>query len=164
MSWCRRRVLHGLGASLSGLASCALPSGVKSTHRPENNVPDSGDTENNVSECFRTEYAVAEWVYLPFPEALREVGAAVPYAVPERFLYLLLIHHRPGCYAAIWQICSHGACTLSWAQTLGLAICPCHGSLFDLYGEVQRGPASRPIPAYILETTEEGLRLGLPAD
>ena len=164
MTWCRRRVLQSLSASLSGLASCALPSGVKPISHTENNVPDSGSTENTGSECFRTEYTVTEWLTLPFPEELRAVGAAVPYSVPERFLHLLLIHHRPGCFAAVWQICSHGACTLTWAPTLGLAICPCHGSLFDLAGEVQRGPASRPIPAYILETTEDGLRLGLPKD
>jgi Rieske Fe-S protein len=43
-------------------------------------------------------------------------------------------------------VCTHNGCTVGVAggATPSLA-CPCHGSAFDLNGQVTRGPAGRPL-------------------
>lgn len=48
--------------------------------------------------------------------------------------------------------CPHLGCAVSGAQKL--FICPCHGSLFDLTGSVQLGPATAPLTA--LQVTFDG--------
>ena len=50
---------------------------------------------------------------------------------------------------ALSLVCTHLGCTLSLTDQ-GLA-CPCHGSLFDLKGNVVKGPAERPLPKMRVE-------------
>lgn len=40
--------------------------------------------------------------------------------------------------------CSHLGCLINQYQD-GLMICPCHGSTYDLYGKVVKGPGNRPL-------------------
>jgi cytochrome b6-f complex iron-sulfur subunit len=65
----------------------------------------------------------------------------------------VLIHAADG-FTALSLVCTHLGCTVE-SQTDGFA-CPCHGSRFDLQGNVKRGPASRPLPALRVETTSDG--------
>jgi Rieske Fe-S protein len=51
--------------------------------------------------------------------------------------------------------CPHLGCAVSGAQKL--FICPCHGSLFDLTGSVQLGPATAPLTA--LQVTFDGSKV-----
>lgn len=57
------------------------------------------------------------------------------------FLYRL----EDGSFLALWQRCTHLGCSVPWVETENQFHCPCHGSLFDLKGEVQGGPAPRPM-------------------
>lgn len=53
---------------------------------------------------------------------------------------LALLRDAKGFYA-VSLICSHLGCTVVVTEN-GLS-CPCHGSLFDRYGKVLKGPADR---------------------
>jgi cytochrome b6-f complex iron-sulfur subunit len=51
-------------------------------------------------------------------------------------------------FLAMWQRCTHLGCAVPYAQAEGHFHCPCHGSLFSLVGEVQGGPAPRPLDLF----------------
>lgn len=54
---------------------------------------------------------------------------------------------------AMWQRCTHLGCSVPWAEGENQFHCPCHGSLFDLKGEVQGGPAPRPLDIFPVTIT-----------
>ena len=55
------------------------------------------------------------------------------------------IARTEGGMLALWQKCTHLGCAVPWVEEEGLFHCPCHGSLFNKVGEVQGGPAPRPM-------------------
>jgi cytochrome b6-f complex iron-sulfur subunit len=65
----------------------------------------------------------------------------------------LLVHSASG-FTALSLVCTHLGCTLA-SQPEGFT-CPCHGSRFDLRGNVQRGPASKPLSALRVESLPDG--------
>lgn len=75
-------------------------------------------------------------------------GGHAEVRVPQALLDVVLVHTRPGCFVALWRICTHGDCAVDWRPSEGVMECPCHGSRFDLGGEVLQGPAERPLRAF----------------
>jgi cytochrome b6-f complex iron-sulfur subunit len=51
--------------------------------------------------------------------------------------------------------CTHLGCRYNWNQTEQVFQCPCHGSEFDIKGNVTRGPASKPLPRLYFTTLKE---------
>jgi Rieske Fe-S protein len=90
------------------------------------------------------------WVEVRLKEypALREPGGSAAVRLPEALLDVLLLHTTPGCFAAVWRICTHGDCAVDYVPQQALLECPCHGSRFDEEGQVLRGPATRPLAAF----------------
>jgi len=79
--------------------------------------------------------------------ALREEGGAAYVKLPEAYLDLLVIRRSAGV-VALWSICTHGACNVEWVSSECAAVCPCHGSRFDVEGAVLEGPADVPLSTY----------------
>lgn len=52
---------------------------------------------------------------------------------------------------ALWQKCTHLGCAVPWDEDSQQFHCPCHGSLFDEYGEVLSGPAPRPLDYFPID-------------
>jgi cytochrome b6-f complex iron-sulfur subunit len=50
-----------------------------------------------------------------------------------------------GVYA-LSAVCTHLGCITRYLSDEGVIACPCHGSRFDLEGNVVHGPAPRPLP------------------
>jgi Rieske Fe-S protein len=67
---------------------------------------------------------------------------------------LYVLNHGSGRYAVLSSTCTHLQCTVNveGAQLL----CPCHGSTFDRYGRVLRGPAERPLASFAARVSEQG--------
>ena len=66
---------------------------------------------------------------------------------------IALMQHDDGILQALGMTCSHLGCQVRPGG--GFLVCPCHGSTFDLRGEVVRGPAQRALNRYIV-TEKDG--------
>jgi cytochrome b6-f complex iron-sulfur subunit len=128
----RRCVLRGGCAAL--LAACT-PGPVPS--------PDGEDTA--LGEGW-VEVALSE-----YPD-LREVGGSAYVSRPDALLEVTVLHVADDTFAAVWRICTHGACETEWDGDA--LVCPCHGSRFGVDGSVEEGPATVPLRTF--ETVRRG--------
>jgi len=60
---------------------------------------------------------------------------------------------------AFSPLCTHLGCAYRWQGENKSFTCPCHGSTFNIQGDVMTGPASRPLDRYSAKL--EGNRLWL---
>lgn len=63
---------------------------------------------------------------------------------------------RAGGFHALSSVCTHLGCITRYQAGEGIIACPCHGSRFDLDGEVLAGPAPRPLPWFEMALSSEG--------
>jgi cytochrome b6-f complex iron-sulfur subunit len=58
-----------------------------------------------------------------------------------------------GSYLALSQICTHQGCTVQYAVAQNNIVCPCHGSEYDIHGNVIQGPSTSPLFEYATQLT-----------
>lgn len=84
-----------------------------------------------------------------------EVGS-ITYFLDGRFY----ISRLSGGLLALYRKCTHLGCVVPWradeesedsVASSGRFNCPCHGSIFNRYGEVKGGPAPRPLDIFPIE-------------
>ena len=61
---------------------------------------------------------------------------------------------------AFSPLCTHLGCAYRWQTEKKSFVCPCHGSEFDIRGEVTTGPATRPLDRYVTKIEGDRLWLG----
>jgi Rieske Fe-S protein len=54
-------------------------------------------------------------------------------------------------FVAISAICTHAGCVVRYDTIKGLMICPCHGGIFDISGNVLSGPPRDPLRRFRLQ-------------
>jgi cytochrome b6-f complex iron-sulfur subunit len=93
----------------------------------------------------------------PQPQTDFDLGSSDQYPTGSRTniasIPALLIHDENG-FTALSLVCTHLGCTLE-PKLDGFA-CPCHGSRFDLKGNVVRGPANKPLSLLKASITTDG--------
>lgn len=57
---------------------------------------------------------------------------------------------------AVSRRCTHLGCTLSFDESAGQLVCPCHHSRFDIKGKRLAGPAKRDLTIYPATKAPEG--------
>lgn len=57
---------------------------------------------------------------------------------------------------ALSAVCTHLGCITRYVSDEGAIACPCHGSKFDLEGNVTHGPAPRPLPWLDVQVDDKG--------
>ncbi len=62
-------------------------------------------------------------------------------------------------YRALSGKCTHEGCTVQYVPGESLVWCACHNGRFDLDGRVISGPPPRPLPQYVTEEDEKGLKV-----
>jgi menaquinol-cytochrome c reductase iron-sulfur subunit len=61
---------------------------------------------------------------------------------------------------AFSPLCTHLGCAYRWQAEKKLFTCPCHGSTFNVRGDVVTGPANRPLDRYSTKLESSRLWLG----
>lgn len=77
--------------------------------------------------------------------------AGTPIDFPEGTVRFNREHHAyvigtSGGVYAMTAICTHLGCITRYLSDQNIIACPCHGSRFDIEGNVLHGPAPRPLP------------------
>jgi cytochrome b6-f complex iron-sulfur subunit len=65
----------------------------------------------------------------------------------------------PGGVYALSAVCTHLGCITRFLSDEKVIACPCHGSRFDLEGNVIHGPAPRPLPWLEMQVDATGTLL-----
>jgi cytochrome b6-f complex iron-sulfur subunit len=65
---------------------------------------------------------------------------------PAQRFYLVRL--TDGGFLALSSVCSHLECIVPWNEKDRTFPCPCHGSVFDMTGEVKSPPAPRPLDLF----------------
>lgn len=98
------------------------------------------------------------------PEALKEIPPRLKVGSPDllqpnSFIFneeyhIYVVRDEQRRYYAISSICTHLGCSVNWRPVSvpenpkGIISCPCHGSVYDKYGNVLSGPAPRHLDRY----------------
>ncbi len=53
-----------------------------------------------------------------------------------------------GDVIALSNVCTHLGCHVHWDDGQSKFLCPCHGGVYDVCGNVLAGPPPRPLPRY----------------
>ena len=77
---------------------------------------------------------------------LMNVGDGIQLASEELDYPILLIKIAPERFVALSTECMHLGCTVK--KQPSLIRCPCHGSVYDLEGNVLKGPTQHPLMQY----------------
>jgi len=90
----------------------------------------------------------------PSNSALRSIGGAQVFSAPNAGP-IILIRTDAMTVAALSDVCTHAGCAVTYQSGSGQLVCPCHGSVFSITGQVLRGPAASPLKVYsaTLDTT-----------
>ncbi len=146
MSGCSRRLLcaGALGAPLGCLSADDMP-GERSFISPA-----CGPEFDPADPAWRR-YPVSD------PPALRPVGQSARIKASKALLDVLVVRLAGDCVAALWGICTHGACNVVWQEEAEQVHCPCHGSVFDVEGTVTVGPATVALPTFDAVLHEDAL-------
>jgi cytochrome b6-f complex iron-sulfur subunit len=64
---------------------------------------------------------------------------------------ILLVRDSEKSVRALSSVCTHRQCQVGYNPKKKRVECGCHGSAFDLFGEVLDGPASKPLRNYPAE-------------
>jgi len=67
----------------------------------------------------------------------------------------------PEGVTAFSAVCSHLGCIVDWNSKTEQFLCPCHGSKYDVNGNVIGGPAPAPLERLITEIKEEKIFVGI---
>lgn len=80
------------------------------------------------------------------------MGVNVSYQQSER---VWIVRNKEGIYAFL-AYCRHLGCTPNWVESERLFKCPCHGSNYDIEGDVVAGPAPAPLFRLGLRQLDDG--------
>lgn len=61
---------------------------------------------------------------------------------------------------AVSAVCTHmDDCQLEWSAARRQIVCPCHGGVYDVYGNVVEGPPSVPLRSYAVDVLGNEVRI-----
>jgi Rieske Fe-S protein len=94
--------------------------------------------------------------------SLAETGASATLIVPERNLDLIVVRPDRHRYCALSGLCTHFPRPLTYVPARRVLQCNnFNHSIFDLAGNVVKGPASRPIRAFPVTIERNALKISL---
>ncbi|MFQ6607343.1 MAG: ubiquinol-cytochrome c reductase iron-sulfur subunit [Fidelibacterota bacterium] len=67
-----------------------------------------------------------------------------------------IVRAKAGYFYSLSAVCTHLGCITNYRTSEQKIACPCHGSIFDLKGEVLSGPAPKPLKHLLIEQNDRG--------
>ena len=132
----RRTVLGTAAASVAALSGCAGYGGSHATEPSQPPPPERGGANG-----------------LAYVADIPVGGGAI---LADR--QLVVTQPQEGTFCVLSAVCTHAGCLVASIDD-GTINCPCHGSRFDLNGDVARGPATKPLATAPSTVTDGVLRL-----
>jgi Rieske Fe-S protein len=86
-------------------------------------------------------------------QVLQKLETEVPLHVPEAGAWLR--RRSDGELMALDDRCPHLGCRQKWNPERNRFECPCHGSEFDIDGNLMVGPATKAMPSLIVDSKEK---------
>ena len=77
--------------------------------------------------------------------AYADLGTVGGYAYKDN---IIVIRTSDTQYVALSKICTHQGCTVLYNSATNQLPCPCHGSLYNISGNVLNGPATSSLKKY----------------
>lgn len=71
----------------------------------------------------------------------------------------IYIINNGGDIIAISKVCTHQECPVNYIPSGKTFPCPCHGSIFDINGNVLQGPAKQPLFKYTVTVDGTNIRV-----
>ena len=93
-------------------------------------------------DAFAKEFAIP----LDKVEKLKTVGGSVMLKVKDT--NILFIRDSETTIRALDPVCTHLGCIVAFNNEAKRIDCPCHGSKYDLDGNVVHGPSNKPLKKY----------------
>jgi menaquinol-cytochrome c reductase iron-sulfur subunit len=69
---------------------------------------------------------------------------------------VFLVRYRSGEIRVFSNICTHMQCPVRWEPAIGQFLCPCHGGLYDIFGNNVGGPPPKPLPQWVHRIGPDG--------
>jgi len=82
-------------------------------------------------------------------------SVAVGSVLTEEAQKVYIIRSQAG-FRALSSVCTHLGCITRYQPDARIIACPCHGSHFNLEGEVIAGPAPRPLNQFAIDVSSRG--------
>ena len=99
--------------------------------------------------------AVAQMFVVAGSVDLFPPGSVTPF--PQGKFYLARL--PDGGFLALSRSCTHLGCSLPWDGKKQEFVCPCHGSVFDIRGEVKQPPAPRALDLFPVSIENNVVRI-----
>jgi len=139
----REFFLRSVQAALLASSAGALVAFLESCNSP--NGPNSGGNAPGLQTINATATNGVISLTIDSSSPIASVGTAA--LVQYQGGPLLVAHTSQNTFVALTAICTHMGCTVN-GYSSGTYTCPCHGSQYDVNGNVTRGPAPRALTKF----------------
>jgi arsenite oxidase small subunit len=144
-----RRDFLQIGSTIGAFFVIAAALGIWTTLSPTRNQQGSGNSHQSTQTSTLPSGAVANTRDLL-------VGSPSYFDYPSTGDTNILLKKTDGTVSAINILCTHVCCQCQYDRANEQLYCPCHGSIFDLNGNVLQGPAPTNLPSIQLNIDSNG--------
>jgi cytochrome b6-f complex iron-sulfur subunit len=89
-----------------------------------------------------------------------EIPVGTAKEIPLNNIPAIIINRPEKGFVALSRVCTHLGCLVEYDKMQNKLICPCHGALFDLEGNVVSGPPPRPLSKFPIRVESDSILIG----
>ena len=89
-----------------------------------------------------------------------EIPVGTAREIPFNNTPAIIINRPDKGFVALSRVCTHLGCLVEYDRIQNRLICPCHGAIFDLEGNVVSGPPPKPLQMFPLRVESESIVIG----
>jgi cytochrome b6-f complex iron-sulfur subunit len=89
-----------------------------------------------------------------------EIPIGTAKEIPLNNIPAIIINRPERGFVALSRVCTHLGCLVEYDKIQNKLICPCHGALFDLEGNVVSGPPPRPLSKFPIKVESDSILIG----